>query len=209
MSSASAFAPAQHAAPGVTAPAATCYTTLNPHFAAEAGAAARMADGRLFTDYRSRGQTYGALAARAWGANEARQRMMAGADVLTGAARTSMLGKVAPRACVDTMVPELYKRVCTWEGCRTIPGHYAGIGGGRVYVPAAAHLAAQPQALAEATVQPMPGTQEARGAGAPLVAAVSRCAIPPTTTGLAHPPLLPAGMPAQPLGRSYSAPYMQ
>lgn len=197
--------PPSYAAPGTSAPAATCYTTQNPHYAPEVGAAARMADGRLFTDYRGRGQTYGAMAARTWGANEARQRMTSGAEVLVDAARTTLAGKVAPRACVDTMVPELYKRVCSWDGCKTIPGHYAGIGGGRVYVPSAAHLAAQPQALAEATVPPMAGTQEAWGAGAPRIAAVSRCA----SALLSSPPVLPLGMPAMALGRSYSAPYAQ
>jgi hypothetical protein len=54
--------------------------------------------------------------------------------------------------CVDTMVPELTKRVCTWNGCKTLPAHAAGIGQGRLYLPGRQDLvAADPDLLAAAT----------------------------------------------------------
>jgi hypothetical protein len=54
------------------------------------------------------------------------------------------------------MVPELYKRVCTWEGCKTIPGHYAGMGVGRVYVPSSA--GADPSTSSKLNVPIIPAT---------------------------------------------------
>jgi len=136
---------------------AACFTTVDPHYA-RTGAPARMADGRIMTDYRPRCYQYPVAAAQAFGDNEARQRMIHGADELMEVARQMNNRKVLPTACVDTMTPELYKRVCTWRGCRTIPGNFTGIGTGRIYVPEAAAVASDPQALSDASVPKIPMT---------------------------------------------------
>ena len=130
---------------------AACFTTIDPHYAST-GAPARMADGRVMTDYRPRCFQYPVAAAQRWGDNEARIRMIHGADELMEAARQLNNRKVLPTACVDTMVPELYKRVCTWRGCKVIPGNFMGIGTGRIYVPAAEGAAADPQTLSDVSV---------------------------------------------------------
>lgn len=135
----------------------SCFTTVNPNQSAT-GSPARMQDGRLFTDYRSRCHQYSLKAAQTWGENEARMRMVHGADELAEAARQLNNRKATAIKCVDTMVPELYKRVCTWKGCKTIPGHFAGIGVGRIFVPSAEGAAANPQALADGTLPNMFGT---------------------------------------------------
>ena len=64
----------------------SCFTTVNPNQAAT-GSPARMMDGRLFTDYRPRCHQYSLKAAQTWGENEARMRMVHGADELAEAAR--------------------------------------------------------------------------------------------------------------------------
>lgn len=137
-----------------------CFATANPH---ATGAPARMADGRLMTDYRPRCQQYGTLAAQSWGVEDARARMTHGAEQLMEVARQMNNRKVAPVSCVDTMVPELYKRVCTWSGCKTIPGHHTGIGVGRIYVPAGAAIADNPQALSDMTIPHLAGTFTPQG----------------------------------------------
>jgi hypothetical protein len=181
------------------APAEGCYTTSDPHYPPAVGAPARMADGRSFTDYRGRGVQYAYQASEAWGSEAARARMTHGATTLAAAARAAAVAKVGPGACVDTMTPELYKRVCTWEGCKTIGGHFAGIGTGRIYAPAAAAYAADPQELAQADVPPLPATWPVppRGGG-------SNCA--PGRLDAPHPiAATPAYFRVAP-ARSYSAP---
>jgi len=132
-----------------------CYTTIYPNSDKSAN---RMEDGRLFTDYRPRCLQYPLKVSGVWGEHDGRQKMIQKTDSLMDEARTLLQGKVGPvkGSTVDTMVPELYKRVCTWRGCETIPGHYAGIGTGRVYVPEAAAAAEDPDGLATATIPPMP-----------------------------------------------------
>lgn len=132
-----------------------CYTTPDPQFARE-GAPGRMADGRLFTDFRPTCSSYPVAACGTWGDNETRLRMTNGATDLMNAGRSMISAKVDPSSCVDTMVPELYRRVCTWKGCKTIPGHFAGIGTGRVYVGSAAE--ADPATSSKLSVPPLPGT---------------------------------------------------
>jgi len=77
---------------------------------------------------------------------------------LMAAARQMNDIKNTPTGCDDTMVPELYKRVCTWEGCKTIPGNFQGIGTGRIYVPSSAGNASSPQALSDEGVPQIPNT---------------------------------------------------
>lgn len=136
---------------------AACFATVNPHHA-KTGTPARMADGRIMTDYRTRCHQYPLAAVQAWGVNEARQRMIHGADELMAAARQLNNRKVSSVSCVDTMVPELYKRVCTWQGCKVIPGNFQGIGTGRIYVPSASASASNPQALSDVSVPAIPNT---------------------------------------------------
>jgi hypothetical protein len=113
-----------------------------------------MEDGRMFTDYRPRCTQYPLKLTSKWGEHDGRQNMIHSTDMLMEQAHNILQKKVGSveGSCVDTMVPELYKRVCTWKGCETIPGHYAGIGTGRIYVPDAASAANNPNGLAEATI---------------------------------------------------------
>ena len=99
----------------------------NPHYA---GSPARMADGRLFTDYRANCQL-------AYGPNtfERKEKMQkTGVHAMHGD-RKRTLEIAATTGCVDTMVPELTKRVCDWNGCRTLASEPLGIGQGRLYWP--------------------------------------------------------------------------
>jgi hypothetical protein len=134
-----------------------CFSSVNPHFA-KTGAPARMADGRIMTDYRPRCFQYPLAASQAWGGNDARLRMVHGADELMEAARQMNNRKVLPTSCEDTMVPELYKRVCSWDGCKVLPGNFQGIGTGRIYVNSASGSASNPQALSDVSVPPIPNT---------------------------------------------------
>ena len=134
-----------------------CFATIDPHYA-RTGAPARMADGRIMTDYRPRCFQYPVAAAQAFGDNEYRNRMVHGANELMEAARQLNNRKVTATSCVDTMVPELYKRVCTWKGCKVVPGNYQGIGTGRVYVPTASGYGDAPQKLSDISVPRIPGT---------------------------------------------------
>lgn len=136
-----------------------CFTTVDPHYG-KYGSPARMADGRIVTDYRPRCNQYSVSAAKAFGDNEYRNRMIHGADELMSAARALNNRKLTPTECVDTMVPELYKRVCTWKGCKVIPGNFQGIGTGTIYVPDAESLASDPQALSDRTIPKIPQTFE-------------------------------------------------
>lgn len=134
-----------------------CYTTIDPRYAKQ-GSPARMADGRLMTDYRPRCFQYPTAAAQAFGDNDYRARMTHGAEELMAAARALNNRKLTATQCVDTMVPELYKRVCTWKGCKIVPGNFQGIGTGTIYVPSAESLASDPQALSDRTIPQIPQT---------------------------------------------------
>lgn len=128
-----------------------CFTTTYSHINT---APARMMDGRMFTDYRPRCAQYPLKLTSKWGEHDGRQNMINSTDMLMEQAHNILQKKVGPikGSCVDTMVPELYKRVCTWKGCETIPGHYTGIGTGRIYVPDSASVSNNPDSLAEATI---------------------------------------------------------
>lgn len=139
-----------------------CFTSIYPNIPS---APARMRDGRMFTDYRPRCTQYPLRMTGTFGEHEGRQRMITGSDELMNEARKLLLKKAAPvrESCVDTMVPELYKRVCTWRGCETVPGHYAGIGTGRIYIPDASTSGDKPDELAEATLPKLTGSFEVKG----------------------------------------------
>lgn len=146
----------------VNMPSGDCFTTINPNAPT---APARMEDGRMFTDYRPRCAQYPLKLTGQFGEHEGRQKMIGGADQLMEEARHLLQKKAAAvkGSCVDTMVPELYKRVCTWKGCETIPGHYAGIGTGRIYIPNAAKAADDADGLSQATIPTMPNTFSMEG----------------------------------------------
>jgi len=133
----------------------SCFTTSYPRIA---GAPARMNDGRSFTDYRPRCETYPVKAASLWGEHDARQRMISDAETFMQATNQILNTKLGSTKCVDTMVPELYRRVCTYSGCEVKQGHYAGIGTGRIYRPSLASMGADPQGLAYGNTVPIPGT---------------------------------------------------
>jgi hypothetical protein len=147
-----------------------CFTSVNPHYATS-GAPARMADGRLMTDYRPRCLQYAVAAAGAFGEQDARRRMTNSADELMTAARELNNRKNTATRCVDTMVPELYKRVCTWKGCKVIPGNFQGIGTGRIYIPSTSGSAGNPQALSD-SMPPIPLTFPRAPPQAPSLCAV-------------------------------------
>lgn len=136
---------------------AACFATVDPQYAKH-GTPARMADGRVMTDYRPRCYQYPTLAAAELGDNGVRQQMTDGALQLMSQARELNNRKVTSQTCVDTMLPDLYKRVCTWKGCKTVPGNYQGLGVGRVYIPELYRTASAPQALSDATIPRLPGT---------------------------------------------------
>ena len=141
----------------IVKPSEGCFSTVDPHYAST-GSPARMEDGRIMTDYRPRCHQYPLAASQTWGQNDARARMIHGADELMEAARELNNRKVTSTSCVDTMVPELYKRVCSWDGCKVLPGNFQGIGTGRIYVNSASGSATNPQALSDLSIPAIPGT---------------------------------------------------
>lgn len=178
---------------------ANCFASVDPQFA-KSGAPARMADGRIMTDYRPRCFQYPVVAAREWGVESYRKRMIDGADELMTAAQNVNNRKVTPTSCEDTMVPELYKRVCKWDGCKTVPGNFQGIGVGRIYVPTAVGSASNPQALSDISVPTLPRTYARQP---PRVG--SQCAVnDPETSYNIHGPAATFGSSAK--THPYSAP---
>lgn len=94
------------------------------------GSPARMADGRLFTDYRGN-----CLIVKGTNTFDRKQQMQMTGQNAMRADRAVTVRVGGSTGCVDTMVPELTKRVCEWNGCRTIPSEAVGIGQGRLYWP--------------------------------------------------------------------------
>jgi hypothetical protein len=120
--------------------------TPNPHYP---DSPSRMADGRLFTDYRGNCKLvlsdYG-------GSFEDKQRLQQTGTLMINADRSVTVMKAASLSCVDTMVPEATKRVAGWNGGKTLMAHAAGIGQGRLYLPGRTDLVAgDPDVLAAAT----------------------------------------------------------
>jgi len=126
--------------------------TPNPHFP---DSPSRMADGRLFTDYRANCSLLQqhSKGSPAFGASfDDKQRMQQTGSILINTDRSLTVMKAGSMSCVDTMVPEATKRICTWNGCTTMPSHAVGIGQGRLYLPGRTDLVAgDPDVLAAAT----------------------------------------------------------
>ena len=117
----------------------------NAHYA---GSPARMQDGRLFTDYRSNCIPQSEFG----GSFEDKERMQKEGQKQIQTDRYYTAVRAATTGCVDTMVPELTKRICAWNGCKTLHAHSVGIGNGRMYLPARADMVAgDPDTLAAAT----------------------------------------------------------
>ena len=101
--------------------------TPNPRYA---GSPARMADGRLFTDYRGN-----CLIVKGANTFDRKLQMQGTGRTAMRADRATSIRVGGSTGCTDTMVPELSKRVCEWNGCRTLPSEAIGIGQGRLYWP--------------------------------------------------------------------------
>jgi hypothetical protein len=114
-----------------------------------------MSDGRLFTDYRANCSILGTHTNADY---ENKQRLTMTGVQMMGTDRSLTVMRAGSTGCVDTMVPELTKRVCGWNGCVTLPAQPVGIGQGRLYLPGRPDLAAaDPDVVAKATF-PMAGT---------------------------------------------------
>ena len=124
----------------------TALRVSNPHYP---GAPARMADGRLFTDYRANCSLLG-LGSNSGASFDIKQHLQQNGLYMMAADRSSTLVRASSTGGVDTMVPEESKRVCDWSSCRTLPAFpNVGIGQGRLYLPGRPDLAnADPDLLA-------------------------------------------------------------
>lgn len=118
---------------------------VNPHYPS---APLRMADGRLFTDYRPNCSLLLTGGSR---------QMKAGGESAMRNDRGLAVRAAGQTGVVDTMVPELYKSVYTWNGGVRAMSHPVGIGTGRLYLPgrAAELIGADPDAVAVATFPEM------------------------------------------------------
>jgi hypothetical protein len=124
-----------------------------------------MSDGRLFTDYRGNCTL---LAPKPvgdpWADFDRRARMMRTGATQIASDRGLTTLRAGATECVDTMVPELRKRVYAWWGpVEDGLAQPAGIGTGRLYLPGQPELVrADPDAVAAATVPRamLPGTFE-------------------------------------------------
>jgi hypothetical protein len=129
----------------------------NPH---HEGSPARMADGRLFTDYRPNCKLLPIKKqAGPFAEFDLHSKMYQNAEGQRNTDRMLTVMRAANTVCVDTMVPELTKRVYTWAGPQERPAQPVGIGTGRLYLPGRPDLAgADPDVVAAATFPEMPGT---------------------------------------------------
>jgi hypothetical protein len=124
---------------------------INPHYP---GSPARMADGRLFTDYRPNCSLLGPISNASF---DKKRSIQQSSQISTDRSLTAM--RAGSTGCVDTMVPELTMRVCAWDGCATLPAQPVGIGQGRLHLPGRPDLAAgDPDAAAAALSFPLFGT---------------------------------------------------
>lgn len=144
---------------------------INPH---HPSAPVRMADGRLFTDYRPNCSLLAPATATR------RAQMTAGGENTMALDRYMTVSRAGQLGVVDTMVPELYKQSYTASARFEAMAHPAGIGTGRLYLPGRAEelIRADPDVVAVATFPQMGGTfpsyVEGAGAAAAPVSTVRR-----------------------------------
>lgn len=127
------------------------------------GSPARMADGRLFTDYRANCALLpNVVGSGTWAGFEMREGMLQGVGETQRHTDRMLLSMRAARGgTVDTMVPELTKRIVTWNGVSEGMAQPVGIGGGRIPLPGRPDLVrADPDVVARAAVPDcmLPGT---------------------------------------------------
>ncbi len=125
------------------------------------GSPARMADGRLFTDYRPNCSLLAPLSSSTWAGWDRKQTMVNGGEYRISTDRSTTAMRAGSVGCVDTMVPEWSKRVYTWNGPVELVSQPVGLGTGRMYLPGQPGLVAgDPDALARATIPDsmLPGT---------------------------------------------------
>jgi len=128
----------------------------NPRFP---GTPARMADGRLFTDFRRSCSLLAPLRPdKTWADWERHQLMKTTGHIAIKSDRGQAVMAAASYGCVDTMVPELTKRVYSWDGPVEQLCHAAGIGTGRSYLPGRPDLVSADPDLLAATTFPSMGT---------------------------------------------------
>jgi hypothetical protein len=128
----------------------------NPRFP---GAPARMADGRLFTDYRANCFLMAPLSNKVWAEYDRNDRMKRNGAAHIATDRTMTIMQAGQTGCVDTMVPELTKKTYTWQGPIEVVSHPVGIGAGRMYLPGRRDLlSADPDVVAATTFPAMHGT---------------------------------------------------
>lgn len=143
----------------------------NPH---HPSAPIRMADGRLFTDYRPNCTLLAAATP------DRRDKMTANGETAMAMDRYLTVSRAGQLGVVDTMVPELYKQSYTWNARFEMMAHPVGIGTGRLYLPGQTEelVHADPDVVAMATFPKMSGTfpsyVEGVGAAAAPVSTVRR-----------------------------------
>ena len=134
--------------------------TLNPHYS---GAPARMSDGRLFTDYRGNCTTLSPLSNDTWADFDRKQNMVKDGRHQMMADRRIAFARAASVDCVDTMLPEMAKRIYRWDSVAFAPTAAGplGLGTGTMYLPGSPELAAaDPDVLASATFPTIAGSMQ-------------------------------------------------
>ena len=128
--------------------------TANPRYS---GAPANMSDGRLFTDYRATCElnppipvvSTSSTDPGVFGGFDRRQSIMIHGQNRRNEDRMFTTWTAGTQGRIDTMVPELNKRMCTWEKCVTLPAFPVGLGTGRMTLPGQPELVkADPDVLA-------------------------------------------------------------
>ncbi len=130
----------------------------NPHWA---GAPGRMSDARLFTDYRSSCSLLPQKLGGRWPEMDRKLAFMGMGTFQMGADRSITALRAGTVGCVDTMVPELNKRIYDWRGGLQGIAQPVGVGTGRIYLPGRPDLvSADPDVVAAATIPNtmLPGT---------------------------------------------------
>ncbi len=125
------------------------------------GSPARMADGRLFTDYRPNCSLLAPLGSGNWAGWSRKQTMVNSGEHRIATDRSTTAMRAGSAGCVDTMVPEWSKRVYAWNGPVELVSQPVGLGTGRMYLPGQPGLVTgDPDALARATIPDsmLPGT---------------------------------------------------
>jgi hypothetical protein len=137
--------------------------TANPRYV---GAPANMADGRLFTDYRSSCElivqpkkvTSGHRGPVMFAGFDRRAELLAQGESLMQEDRMFTTWVAGTKGHVDTMVPELNKRLCRKDGCETLVAHPVGLGTGRLTINQPGLATADPETVAKTVTPPLFGT---------------------------------------------------